>query len=66
MSENRIAASTPSRSIGCNVTFAASSGVRHTVREIVRLPHLAVFRQVAAGLAHQPHGRTHAALAAAG
>jgi hypothetical protein len=32
MSEKRIAASTPSRSIGCFVTSAASSGVLHIVR----------------------------------
>ena len=58
MSENRIAASKPKRRIGCMVTSVASSG---SIAEIQKapglLPHLAVFRQIAPGLAHHPDWR---------
>ena len=37
MSENRIAASKPNRRIGCNVTSAASSGVKHRSRKLACL-----------------------------
>ena len=66
MSEKRIAASTPSLSIGCSVTSAASSGVRQTVRKSVLLAHRPVLGQITSGLAHDPDRRTLDRLAPAG
>ena len=58
MSENRIAASKPKRRTGCNVTSAASSGVKHRSRKPPGLfAHRPVFRQIASGLAHHPDRR---------
>jgi len=37
MSENRIAASNPKRRIGCSVTSAAHSGVKHSLRKLPAL-----------------------------
>ena len=58
MSENRIAASKPKRRIGCSVASAASVGRVAEVEERRRLgADLAIFGQIAAGLAHQPDRR---------
>ena len=66
MSENRIAASSGKRRIGCSVASAASSGVRISVEEVVPLAQRAVLRQVAAGLAQDPDRGVRRPQAAAG
>ena len=57
MSENRIAASTPSRATGCSVISHASSGVRQQVRKSWRSRMRAVLGQVASRLPHDPDRR---------
>jgi len=53
-----MAASKFEAAIGCSVTSAASSGVKHRSRKPPALAaQLAVFRQVASGLAHHPQRR---------
>ena len=66
MSLNKIAASKPNRRTGWSVTSAASSGVLHQFEKGMFLLELAIFRQRAAGLAHEPDGRAVHRLAAAG
>ena len=46
--------------------FRRQSRILHQPHEVNLLPHAAVFRQVAARLSHQPHGRAFHRLAAAG
>src|SRR3989337_2043711 len=56
MSEKRIAASTPSRSIGWIVTPAPRSGVLPILGETFFSPVLLVFREVSPRLPHDPDG----------
>jgi hypothetical protein len=52
------------RRIGCSVTSAASSWRVAQIEKAAGFsPRLAIFRQIAAGLAHQPNGRRRNALA---
>ena len=64
MSANITAASTSWRRTGCSVTSAQSSGSRQTSKSVVPLADLAVLRQRAAGLAHEPDRRALDRLAA--
>jgi hypothetical protein len=51
------------RRIGCSVTSAASSWRVAQIEKAAGFsPRLAIFRQIAAGLAHQPNGRRRNAL----
>ena len=60
MSEKMIAASTPSRRTGWTVTSAARSGRLAEREELDLLPDGPVLREVATGLAHDPHrGHVH-------
>ena len=64
ISENKIAASKPNRRIGCSVTSAASSGLKHRSRKPPGfLPHRTIFRQIASRLPHHPDRRHRFALA---
>jgi hypothetical protein len=65
MSEKRIAASSPKRSMGRRVAWAASSGVLQSP-EGGLLPDLLILGHVAARLAHDPDRRPIEALAATG
>ena len=63
----RIAASMPKRRTGCNVISVASVGGREQGQRVGDLrPQRPVFRQVAAGLPHQPHRRRVQTLAGEG
>ncbi len=52
--ENRIAASKPYRRIGCNVIPLPVPDCSRDRESLAPAPALAVFRQIASGLAHQP------------
>ena len=66
MSLNRIAASTPWRRTGCRVISATRSGRRQDSSIPMPSRQLAVLRQRATGLPHEPHRRVRHRLAPAG